>query len=779
MTLKQILGNVRAVALEKKPLPVEETVGREALAFLGKASRFRRIPAGRFAAVSSMLYAAVADVAWKARMARMGVRLPGKGEWTCVHLGPGGSIFILASQPSFLYAAWRYFLDSLLDEDASLFRPWVRTMSFDVEKSTFDLLLTQYGRIARGIDREAYIREYARLGFTHIEVNALATPLPYEQGVPLEFYPDFYTYCPALDQFVESRLNRGTYPREYLRANLDLLKDNVRLAVKYGLAPGLLCFEPRSVPETLFQKYPTLRGPRVDHPFRSFKPRYALSLVHPVARKHYAELISNLMREAPELAFMSIWSNDSGSGFEHTKSLYVGRNGGAYMIREWKNDEEIAKAAAANIAGFYRLLKAAAARINPGFRVITRLESFYGERRQLWPLLSDGIDVEINSLLVQGWENNYPHPSYPDVKVLGSGHHNTLWDREKAPMAELAARGSRAFYYHFFNSHGNHEPLLGIPFPWLVHDKLRAFVRLGVKTLAHMGGLHPTDKVPYPVNQDLFREFQFDARLDIEAALLKIARGYAGPKWAKRLVGVWRRIDTAVRRTMPMSLYSGFGSVWNRLLVRPFVPDIDRIPEEERAYYEKVMVSPVHNPNKVDLGKDVLFELISKDYAKKAFTRIDAKVGKPLGAAIDLAGRAKAAAERAGDEQAVRVFRDVHLRALALRCLIESQRNAAVWIYAVHEYGETRSVRVRRRCRALLDDMIGREIANAEDMIRLWNESGIEWMAVSDFGETPFIHGGNFADLLKKKIALMKRHRRDAPFIDPDYMFRVENDPYR
>jgi hypothetical protein len=779
MILKQVLGDVRAVALGKTPSPVEVTVGREVLAFLGKGRRFRRVPPGRFAAAPSTLYIGLAGEAWTARLARMGIRLPEGGEWVCLHLGPEGSAFLLASRPSFLYAAWRFLLDRLLDEDAARFRPWIRRMSFDVEKSTFDLLLTQYGRIARGLDREAYIREYARLGFTHIEVNALATPLPYEQGVPGEFYSDFYTYCPALDQFVESRLNRGIYPREYLRANLDLLKENVRLAVKYGLTPGLLCFEPRSVPETLFQKYPTLRGPRVDHPFRSFKPRYALSLVHPVARKHYAELITNLMREAPELEFMSVWSNDSGSGFEHTKSLYVGRNGGAYLVREWKNDEEIAAAAAANIAGFYRLLKDAATRINPAFRVITRLESFYGERRPLWPLLSDGIDVEVNSLLVQGWENNYPHPSYPDVQVLGSGHHNTLRDKERAPMAELADRGSRTFFYHFFASHGNHEPLLGIPFPWLVHDKLRAFVRLGVKTLAHMGGLHPPDKVPYPVNQDLFREFQFDARLDIEAALLRIAGGYAGRKWAKRLVGIWRRIDKAVRRTMPMSLYSGFGSVWNRLLVRPFVPDIDRIPDEERAYYENVMVSPPHNPNKVDLGKDVLFELISKDYAKKAYTRIDARVWKPLEAAIDLSGRAKAAAERAGDEKAYRAFRDVYLRALALRCLIESQRNAAVWIYAVHEYGAARDARTRRRCRALLDDMIGREIANAEAMIRLWNESGIEWMAVSAYGETPFIHGENVPDLLARKIALMKRHRRDKPFIDPGYMFRVENDPYR
>lgn len=47
-----------------------------------------------------------------------------------------------------------------------------------------------------------------------------------------------------------------------------------------------------------------------------------------------------------------------------------------------------------------------------------------------------------------------------------------------------------------------------------------------------------------------------------------------------------------------------------------------------------------------------------------------------------------------------------------------------------------------------------------------------------DFGETPFIYGENFAALLKKRIALMRKHRRDAPRIDPEFMFRIPNNPY-
>jgi len=49
--------------------------------------------------------------------------------------------------------------------------------------------------------------------------------------------------------------------------------------------------------------------------------------------------------------------------------------------------------------------------------------------------------------------------------VLGSAWHQTLDEREIAPMAELRSRNGEGWYFHFFNSHGNHEPMTGIPFP--------------------------------------------------------------------------------------------------------------------------------------------------------------------------------------------------------------------------------------------------------------------------------------------------------------------------
>jgi len=254
--------------------------------------------------------------------------------------------------------------------------PWLR--------STFDFFLTQEGRIQKGLDREAYVRRLGEAGFTHVEVNGLSTPMGIETGPPGEAYPMFYTYCPALDQFVESDLGAGLYPSEYLAANLAFLKRNAELVLAHGLTPGLLCFEPRNVPEAFFQRYPMLRGARVDHPFRSFKPRYNMTIAHAAVRDHYAQMVQRLLEEVPELGYLSIWTNDSGAGFEHTQSLYVGRNGGPYLIREWKSQEEIARVAGENALRFLKTLRDAGRTVNPDFRVLTRMESFYGEHEIIW-----------------------------------------------------------------------------------------------------------------------------------------------------------------------------------------------------------------------------------------------------------------------------------------------------------------------------------------------------------------------------------------------------------
>jgi hypothetical protein len=682
-----------------------------------------------------------------------------------------GTGCIAVSKSHLLFGFLSYLLDCLVENDVETIREgrFFKT-AFQWQRSSYDFFLNQEGRIQRNRDKETYIRHLAALGFTHLEVNGLAFPMALETGPKGETYPMFYTYCPALDQFVYSQLNKGIYPHYYLSANLSNLETNARLAVKYGLVPGLLCFEPRSVPEAFFSRYPMLRGARVDHPFRSFKPRYNMTIAHPKVKEHYREMLTKLMREVPELGFISIWTNDSGSGFEYTRSLYVGRNGGAYLIREWKDDEEIARAAGENALQFFYLLRDAGRKINPGFRVITRLESFYGEHDTIWKGLGDRVDVETASLIARGWEMPYSHPRYPESTSINGGTvYQCQFDpKENVLMKELETRDSFSHFYFAAGPHAMFAPLLGIPYPSLTYRRLKLLHESGVGFLAHSGGTFPPGLVPFNVNHEISRAFQFNPGMNIRREIEKIARKWTGNVFLQELQKAWQFTEEAIMAFPNITpLYSTMGFVWYRLWARPLVPDIEAINRDERAYYQDFMCTTPHNPNNVDLGRDVLFQLTTPEKCRTDVERIDENLWKPLDQAIEILSRIRSQArEQLGNGN---VIEDQYIRLNALRCWFMTQRNVAAWIAGVHGFLDAENESEKEKNREFLKDAMKKEIENSKQLLELL-ASGVEFMAVTDMGETPLIHGNNLNDLLQKRITLMEAHMEDEPFIDPLYI---------
>lgn len=684
-----------------------------------------------------------------------------------------GSGWLYVSHPYYLFSFVSHLLENLIDEEIDPFRRFkIINPAFKWQRISYDFFLTQEGRIQRNLNRESYIRELARLGFTHIEINGLAFPKPLETGPKGEAYPMFYTYCPALDQFVYSDLNMGLYPDGYLSANLEYLKQNAQLAVNYGLTPGLLCFEPRSVPEHFFDKYPMLRGARVDHPFRSFKPRYNMTITHPKVREHYAEMMRKLMKEIPELGYIAIWTNDSGAGFEHTKSLYVGRNGGAYLIREWKDDEEIAQLAGENALRFFRILRDAGRETNPDFRVITRLESFYGEHETVWKGLGDGVDAETASLISIGWDMPYAHPRYPDSQSINAGtvYQNQFDEREKTLIDDLEERKGLSHFYFAAGPNAMFAPLIGIPYPTLTYQRLKTLHDNGVDYLAHSGGTFQPDLVPYNVNHEIVRSFQFDPELNIDEHIEQLSYKWAGHNLHQTLVKAWKLNEDALFAFPNITpLYSTYGFAWYRLWARPFVPDIEAIPQEERNYYEEFMCTTPHNPNNVDLSRDVLFQLTTPEKCKLDVERIDSNLWEPLNEAIQLLDDSKVeAAQQLGENN---VIRDQLIRLKALYCWFMTQRNVAAWIAGVYGYMQAEDDSEREAYRDPLRDMIRKEIRNSEELIKLL-ETNVEFMAMTDQGETPLMYGINLKELLRKRIELMQIHIDDKPFIDHGYIER-------
>ena len=70
---------------------------------------------------------------------------------------------------------------------------------------------------------------------------------------------------------------------------------------------------------------------------------------------------------------------------------------------------------------------------------------------------------------------------------------------------------------------------------------------------------------------------------------------------------------------------------------------------------------------------------------------------------------------------------------------------------------------------ATIDD----ELKNAEDLLLLWRASRTNFMPIASLGENFAFYGSNLGELLQKKIDLMRKHRENTPFIDPDFMWRM------
>jgi hypothetical protein len=759
-------------------LPPLSTVLHRADASPGELTAARELARLTSAALAPATPGARGVVVALATHAPAGTALPSAAAtlpaWFFLRVRDDGTGEILATHGSFLWAAVRLLARNLAASNLSAARLAEGVLlpaSFAWHRPHWDACFSQYWRSARGFDPEHYVATLAAAGFTHVEVNGLQAHMPFEDYAPGEYYPQFYTYGPGFNHYVDTPLTAGIWPAHYLDANLEHLKKLAALGRRYGLKPGVMMFEPRTFPERFFQKFPTLRGGRVDHPFRSRLPRYTLAQDHPIAQRHYREALQKLLRAVPDLDYLSVWTNDSGAGFEHSASLYVGRNGGPFLIREWRNHDKVAEAAGRSIVGFLRNLRRAAAETHPGFDVILRIEPFKVEHDHILAGLGDHVSCEAPSLLVRGYSLPYPHPRYTDHSggAAGTVFHAQLDPAEAEHLARLRARGIDPVLHYSAAAPWNHEPLLGLPFPRLVHAKLLAARTAGFSRLSALGGLAHTAATPFWPNPVALQAAQFLPDTPIDAILENYARELVGASHAPALLAGWRDFEEAFSWQPIVPLYCGFGFCWQRTWDRPLVPDIEAIPAADRAYYERHGCFQHHNPGLNDLGRDVLFELISRDAATRMAAAFDREQLPRLRAVVASLAAAVAAVS---DPAARRVFVDLHDRARAYLAWCTTLRNVCVWCECVYGYLEATDAATRTAATGKLQASIDLELANTRDLIALLESSSTEVMVLSGVAENTFFYGENLVEHLRTKVRLTAAYRHLPPRIDRSIYWR-------
>ena len=666
---------------------------------------------------------------------------PSEDEWMAFSLHESGAGYLVVSSKHLLYALFCQIREEWLHLPADRFRSGTVITPAFLHITGEDGFYGRRRRFCLGYDPESTVKALARMGCSHIIVNALATRYPKEQGPAGEIYYRFYQFAPDLDQYVETELNRGTYSPEYLKANRSFLKQQARLAEKYGLTPGMHIANPRSCPESFFDKFPFLRGARVDHTFRSFEPRYTMSTAHPLVRWHYAHMMQKLLTEVPQIGFISTLINDSGAGFEYTASLYPGRNGGPYIVREWRPDDVIAEKAARNVIRYYKTLRDAAREINPDFRIILTLKNIAEEAEIILGEMDEGID----------W-----------VSRTQRSDARSLSDRKK----DLQERGS--FLYTNTSINGS-AYIPGVPAPWQALDALsvardRDFLRIDLN-------LSPASIAPYDINREVARAFHLSLINKVDSVVFKKAREWVGNRYAASLATIWRFSDEAVRAAPSVPLYERSGFTWYRAWDRPLVPNIDKIPHEERAYYEDYLLAIFNNPNRIDLNRDALWSLFTVAQCDSILHRFDRAVWRPLDRGISLADSMCRNTDSGSREHAV--FADMRDRLSAYKSYLTTLRNITAWIGGVHGYMQSDNAGEKEKRRQQLDEMMDQEIANMKALTTLWERSSIIFMPVYASGENGHDYGPDFGEKIERKIDLMQRYRHHEPHVDADFIWRL------
>jgi len=284
-------------------------------------------------------------------------------------------------------------------------------------------------------------------------------------------------------------------------------------------------------------------------------------------------------------------------------------------------------------------------------------------------------------------------------------------------------------------------------------------------------GVTPRSLAPYDINGDVLQAFQRNSKTPLEDILDASAQRCVGPVHARSLKELWDLSDTAVRSFPSGIPYSTFGFPWFRLWVRPFVPNIDAIPESERSYYERYLLATFNNPTRVDLNNDMMWNFLTVEEAGEKKRAIDQSVIPPLNQAV---ARSSALLQQTGEADTARkVFLDLHDRLCAARCYYRTMRNSVAWTESVHGYMEAKSQTEKQKFRGMCRDMVVNELDNAQNLLKLWEESHVDWMPITTGEESLHIYAANFGDHVRRKIELMKRRAEDEPYIDPKYMWRM------
>lgn len=587
-----------------------------------------------------------------------------------------------------------------------------------------------FARSADDFDLELHMLEMVRMGVESVDINRLYDDVPIqvkERSVYDDKYQWWSIYSAGLDMYYESPLTRGTYPPSVLRHNREVLLETVRVARALGMKSLFTTFEPRAWPERLLRRYPDLRGARVDHPAYSSEPEYAADVNHPLVRRHYANLMEQLMQDVPDLEMIEIWSQDSCAGFPWGEALYASANGPI-----WKRKMPIW----VSVNHLLGALKEAAEKVNPNTRVHINLSWVFRpeEKKEILDHLLPGLGV---SAAFWEWDHALGFSALKDAQQRGIENIQLIQEGVGCKWKQYA-------------------PLVGFPYPRNVFRDLCAWQASGIENISMRGGIVPSIFAPKCINSEVIREFQHRGKnLDLDALLSRYAHAWTDDETqAAALLRAWDlcgELDAA---------YNRFGMCWTapmfvssrtlfRRMVQPLVPDPSKLTFEESRFFKPYMfLTLATDPSWYDHSY-FSFEQKTSDEKMEMSIKLLEETLIPL------------------MEETIRVLEDID------HPVINDLRDRVkCFLYISNTERDLMDIQVNIHCykqqpdeayRAIIRQDMEHDIETTEKFIELLQNTKSVLIPCTSGEETTYMFKAPLWPTLQQKIKAMKKHFDDLP----------------
>ena len=147
---------------------------------------------------------------------------------------------------------------------------------------------------------EAFARQMARLkpfGSVDVSINSPAEKADFEIPEGGSPWHEYASYNLSVHIFFPDAKLAPFLPVDFVQKNQQLLLSKVAIIRKFGLGATWAATDPLFLPEAFFEKYPHMRGPRVDHPRRSNHQEFSACFHQQETIDMYQNMVNQLIQK--------------------------------------------------------------------------------------------------------------------------------------------------------------------------------------------------------------------------------------------------------------------------------------------------------------------------------------------------------------------------------------------------------------------------------------------------------------------------------------------------